>query len=355
MRYLLIVMIVGATAGAWAQLDDDQKAVGWVEEWHGEAKWRANHSSPAEPLRWPVDRYKKLHPQEAVFCMPGCTMQLQLYGITVPVTAASGWYPIPKLGPGSGDEDKDLRRGGRYALERKALDFYDRQLSPAAGAAASTGGGGGAEPPSAPTAAAPDSHLQSQTSASSASSVPALQILAPADQSTVSPQRLVIRFANSSTVRLLTISISIMRGRELWRESGPFKQEEQFAPGGARRALEAYRASGATDRLTLRIAGQGLQPASISFELLTVRDEISVKTELKECDGSLMGLMRQLCRASLFDQYKMLTEAADEMEVALGQAPQSRELLAATIQAESLAGNWRREGQLEDRLVRLPD
>jgi hypothetical protein len=345
MRYSLIVVLVGAAAGAWAQLDDDQKAVGWVEEWHGEAKWRANHSSPAEPLRWPVDRYKKLHPHEAVFCMPGCTMQLQLYGIPVAVTAASGWYPIPRAGPGSGDEDKDLRRGGRYALERKALDFYDRQSDAAPGSAASTGGGG-AEPAAA--GAAPDSHLQSQTSASS---VPALQILAPADQSTVSPQRLVIRFVNSSTVRLLIISISNMRGRELWRESGPFKQEEQFAPGGARRALEAYRASGATDRLTLRIAGQGLQPASISFELLTVRDEISLKTELKECDGSLIGLMRQLCRASSFDQYKMLTEAADEMEVALGQAPQSRELLEATIQAESLAGNWRREGQLEDRLI----
>ena len=91
----------------------------------------------------------------------------------------------------------------------------------------------------------------------------------------------------------------------------------------------------------------------VYFYLLSAPNEQALHRDLEMWNHHGNGLMRYVGRAYSFSRYKLYSEAAAEYEAALLLAPESQDLLEATINVYRSTGNLRRIHELQ-RLLPSP-
>jgi hypothetical protein len=175
-------------------------------------------------------------------------------------------------------------------------------------------------------------------------------LYAPANESSVVAEQFVVRWSRLKQSCLISFVIQDSNGREIWRQgevNGPLGLLRSTA---AVRSLLNYRENKGSGVLQLKLRDSCGNEDRVSFTLLSVVDENSLKQELMAWDSEKNQLMAHLGRASVFVAYEMFAQAADEYEAALELAPTSRALSTRTIAAQRRNGNRARAKELERRL-----
>jgi hypothetical protein len=177
-------------------------------------------------------------------------------------------------------------------------------------------------------------------------------LYSPANESSVVPGRFVLRWAQLAQSCVVSFVIQESGGRELWRQEGIDGASGLLTPDTARQALAGYREKKPSAVLQLKLTDTCGDEDQVTFTLVSAASEKSLDAELMAWAGSTDDLITHLSRASVFVDYEMFPEAADEYEAALRLAPDSHDLLKRTIDAERRIGNRARAKALEAHLSR---
>jgi hypothetical protein len=177
-----------------------------------------------------------------------------------------------------------------------------------------------------------------------------IQIFSPSNHSVTTPEFFVIRWIPSTAKCTLTLAIREPEGRLLWEGDNVDGGLGLWDSRDARQALIKYRADGEEAPLLLRLSDSCANQIDVTFSLLSVKSETSLRNELKGWDKNDVKLMVYLGRASVFESYRLFPQAAEEYEAALKLAPESHDLLMRTIWAHRNTGNYARELELKSRL-----
>jgi hypothetical protein len=173
---------------------------------------------------------------------------------------------------------------------------------------------------------------------------------APANEGSVAPAQFVVRWAPLKASCMVSFLILDASGRELWRLQGVNGTSGSLRPDTARQALISYSEQKSPGPLQLKLSDTCGDEDQVSFTLLSAANEKSLSLDLAVWERERDELLAHLGRASVFLDYDMFPEAADEYEAALSLAPESQSLLTRTIAAEGRIGNRARARALEARL-----
>jgi hypothetical protein len=102
--------------------------------------------------------------------------------------------------------------------------------------------------------------------------------------------------------------------------------------------------------LTLSLVDSKGNSEEVTFSVVSSEDERRLTGQLEKCNQQ-NGLMAYICRAYYFRLLRLYTEAAEEYDGALKQAPESIQLLRNAIMAQRWTGNLAREQELSRRLA----
>ncbi len=102
----------------------------------------------------------------------------------------------------------------------------------------------------------------------------------------------------------------------------------------------------------MRLRDTAGQEYSVSFTVLTPPNTKKLVQDLAKWD-SKDALVRHLGRGSVFSNYALYYEAAEESELALKESPKSALLLQLTANAERRTGNAARAAELERELSQV--
>jgi hypothetical protein len=250
-------------------------------------------------LKEKVDDARRLYIGDSVYCEKGAKLTLWVGGKPVQLDEYSGWYVI--------------RRPVSPEVQ-KALNAY--------------GGTGGRD--------------------RAGFTIPILY--SPANESSVVPGRFVLRWAPLGQSCVVSFVIRESGGRELWRQEGIDGASGLLSPDAARQALVRYREKNLSAVLQLKLTATCGDEDQVTFTLVSAASEKSLDAELMAWGGNTNDLITHLGRASVFVDYEMFPEAADEYEAALRLAPDSHDLLNRTIDAERRIGNRARAKALQAHL-----
>lgn len=276
-------------------------SAGIVEKIRGTVWWRRNKNAKAARLDPKIDIGRRLYPGEQLRCAPNSKIRLNFAGRIGKLRGPSTWIPIQKVN----------RSQSRL---QQALDEY-YQL------------GGLDRPAHSP-------------------------VFSPSDDCKKIPEKFVIRWNPDSVTSTVSFVIQEDSGNEnvIWRQDHVDGRSGLLAAGSLKQRLAEDRAKFGERRLKLKLINLQGREIAVSFSLLSVKSEQSLKRELAFWNGKPGRLMPHLGRASIFIRYRMDSEAAEEYEAALAAAPESRDLLIRTIQAQRKIGNFARAKELEQRL-----
>lgn len=274
-------------------------ATALVEEIRGTAFWRRNDGAKRERLDPKSDKARRLYPGEQVLCLRGSLLRLRIGGEprTAPVAR---WYTIPPLSSSRSDPIRIM------------LDHY-----------------GG---PSGIDRASP------------------IQVFSPPQYGAARLRPFVIRWMPTAAGCTFSLLIQDVVGNRIWRKHDVDGAAGSLSDPSAEQDLEEYRAKNGQAELTLTVSDSCDGSTQVSFSLLSVAKEQSLTEELAFWDKQTGTFVPHLGRASVYDRYRMFTQAAEEYEAALNVAPESRQLLLRTIAANRATGNLTRASELKKRL-----
>jgi hypothetical protein len=293
----VVMLVLPAIATA-----QQQGSAGLVEKVLGTAFLRHDAGAKQIKLDAKSDVGRRLFPGEAVRCVRGGTLRLQLGGKVKEIIGPSSWFTIPSSGSSESD-----------AVQR-ALDEYGR-----------LGGRerGDRRPP---------------------------LLFSPSDQSVALPKDFVIRWIPPKEKCAASLRIEETGGKAVWEQQNVDGAKGSLDSSSAKEALARYRGEAGLGPLFLKFADDCGDKDDLTFTLLSDEDERSLKQQLGQWDKEPGSLMPHLGRAWVFVHYGMFPEAAEEYEGALAIAPLSRELLIRTILAHRRTSNSAREQELTKRL-----
>ena len=177
-------------------------------------------------------------------------------------------------------------------------------------------------------------------------------LYAPANESSVVPDQFVLRWAPLKQSCVISLIVHDAKGQELWQQSKVDGAIGSLNSDALHQALIGYREKKPTAVLQLDLADTCGDEDRVTFSLLSLADEKSLKEELGGWAGEQDQLMVHLGRAAVFFEYQMFPETAEEYEAALALAPESQSLLKRTIDAERRIGNRARAKALASQLSR---
>ena len=303
MRTAALLLTMCASAVVILALPDRASAqeggAGIVEEVRGTAYWRQNAYARADKLDPKLDAGRRIYPGEQVRCARGSSLSL-LLGRRRKIIRQASWFTIPRS------------RSSQSNPIRRMLDEYGRP--------------GGVERGD------------------------QLKVFAPSDHSVAVPEQVVFRWTPSAAGCLLSLTIRDVGGGRVWRREDVDGASGYLNDAAAKQALINYRAKTGRGPLTLQVKDTCGSDVQVSFLLLSVRSERSLKGELAFWGEGVGTLVKHLGRASVFSRYGVFPQAAEEYEAALRMAPDSRHLLIRTIIAHRQTGNFLRANQLEKQL-----
>lgn len=149
----------------------------------------------------------------------------------------------------------------------------------------------------------------------------------------------------------VSLKLSGARGEELWRRDGVDGDAGSLASPELRRALARYRDESEDVELVLDWRDDSGMMQQLKFDLLSARREGELDAALASWGAEPDALVRHLGRASVYNSYRLLPQAAEEYEAALALAPEGRDLLRRTVTAQLSTGNVPRAEALERRLA----
>jgi hypothetical protein len=250
------------------------------------------------------DVARVLYVGDSVHCEKGATLSLSVAGRTTELDGTSGWFTIaiPRKAAATSD------------AHQKALDAYGRI--------------GGRE----------------------RGAVPKSIVYSPTDEAAVVPDLFMIRWIPTRRRCVASWVIQAQDGQQLWRQDKVDGTSGSLESTTAREALMKYRANAGARTLVLKLKDSCGNDDQITFGLLSVPGEKSLKEELAFWDHEPDKLIVHIGRATVFNSYSLLPQAADEYEAALALAPNSHDLLKRTSDANWATGNITRAKQLERRV-----
>jgi hypothetical protein len=262
------------------------------------------HDAQAKPVKLDphADLARRLYPGEQVRCEQGGFLRLRVGGKLRDINGPSGWFMIPRAGPGQSDP------------LQKVLDEYGRR--------------GGRD---------------------RGDKLPALIVFSPSDRSVVRPDLFVIRWTQTKECEL-SVTIQDADGNQIFHQERVSGAAGVLTSNTARQALRKYRRVSGVGPLALVLADSCGADAKLAFSLLTSTDEKVLSKEIARWQREPGKLTRHLGRAEVLARYGMFPEAATEYEAALAQAARSIELLTRTIVAQRQIGNMQRARELTRRL-----
>ena len=180
------------------------------------------------------------------------------------------------------------------------------------------------------------------------------RILWPSENSAVSPEHFVVRWAPVAQ----KIELSIMSDAKdvtLWKLPGVDGSAGSFKSDTISSALAGYKKKAANPALvlTLTLANSG-DWEEVHFSLIGGRQEQELNAQLDFWEKHTDGIALRLGRGYAYSRFKLFADAADEYESALNSAPASRYLLEDAIRANRLAGRPSRAKELQARLASQP-
>lgn len=308
---LIALLGFSLASGARAAAQTDQNIVAVIENIEGRAFWRKTMLGEVRLLHKEVDTRKILYPEEAVMCDPddpSCEIVLSIDKQKVVLTSKNKWYILPN--PPAGSPMKDYGHGG-----------YGRGGNIDRGVPSE-------EPP----------------------------IYSPSQGGAVWPEHFVVRWIPETDMGDVTIRIwpeTRAKNREIWYKSDVRGAVGYLDSEELRRALLNYREQGGSNLLELHFTdnSSGVH-YQVNFTLLSIDDDQDLQKELANW-ADHKDMIGYIGRANAFDKKLLYVEATEEYEEALKETPNSRDLLARTILANRMTGNYAREQQLNARLSAL--
>jgi len=248
-----------------------------------------------------TDIARRLFAGDSVHCQARANLSLLVGGRATELDDKSGWFVIPNTSSAQADS------------RQRAIDAYGRI-------------GGRKRGP------APLSSLYS-----------------PADDTAITPDLFVIRWTLVKGGCVASFALEEPNGNRLWMQTNVDATLGVLKSDSARQALINFRSKSRATLLLLKLVNSCGESAVISFDLLSVAEEQSLKAELNQWDSEADKLLTHLGRASAFSDRRMFFQAAEEYEAALATAPDSHDLIDSAIGAERKAGNLTRAKELEER------
>lgn len=296
---LTICICAGVVLFSPCETYAQEDGVGIVEEVRGTVFLRRNPHSKPRRLDPKLDTARLLYPSEQVRCARGSTLRL-LLGQKSRIISATDWFTIPRAVPSWLAPFKRVyadygRRGGR-----------DR----------------GGE----------------------------MQVFSPADHSVALVKPFIIRWVPSAADCDFTIMIKDVSDTKVWGKEGVDGAAGSLHDPSAERELIAYRAERGQGPLTLVVNDSCGTMTRLSFSLLSAENEQSLKEDLSFWDKQTGTLVPHIGHASVYNHYRMYSQAAEEYEAARKKAPSSVDLLLRTISAHRATGNFTRVWELKKRL-----
>lgn len=272
-----------------------------VEEIQGATFWRKNaNARKVKKLDPESDAARPLYAGEQVLCRRGSILRLRLGEGEPTQIPARGWFTIKQSSSSRPDPFKIMLKHYAYPTGR------DR-----------TG---------------------------------AIQVFSPADHSVTVPQPFIIQWTPSAAGCVFSLTIQDAVHRTVWQNHEVDGALGSLQDTSAEQSLIEYRTRGGQGPLTLIVNDSCGSTTQLNFSLLNIREELSLKNDLDIWNKQTGTFTTHLGRASVYDNYRMLSQAAEEYEAALKQAPRSHHLLIRTIAAQRATGNFIRAGELKKRL-----
>jgi len=259
------------------------------------------HEGKQIRLKPETDMARRLYAGDSVYCTKGAKLSLRIGGKETKLDENSKWFQIPTQMSPDSETQRALNAYGRIGGRKR--------------------GGRGKS-----------------------------TLFSPADESAVSPELFTIRWAPPA--RKNCVAAIDMQGRDgkvLWQEKNIDVATGKFDSEKARQALATYRTANMNGSIRLNLTDSCGNASHSDFKVLSIDDENSLKEELRFWDCEPESWMKHLGRASVFSQYQMYSEVADEYEQALALLPSSRDLLSRTAEAQHAIGNLSRAKELARR------
>jgi hypothetical protein len=175
-------------------------------------------------------------------------------------------------------------------------------------------------------------------------------IYSPADKGAAIPGKLVVRWRTRPALGKMSITLRGADGAEIARVDEVEGASGLLDSDALRKALVTYRdASGSSHEVQLVLKPENGPESVIGFSVLSSAQECELEAALKAIDSS-HGLFGYVQRASILESAKLYDWEAAEYDAALKDAPMSRDMLRAALDANSRIGNSRRAKELRDKL-----
>lgn len=279
------------------QAVSQRRAVGVIYAIRGPAYLRQSADGRPIQLDPRTDRFRGLREGESVRCGQGGFLELVISGKTIKIKESKDWIPIRAVPSASPEVVKAIDSYGH-------VGGRDRMIASA--------------------------------------------IFSPTPGNAVRAKWLEFRWRPAPTLGPVTLVIEDAAGHQVWRQQGIDGASGHFTSEAARKALANYR--NAKQELSLTMLDTGKNETRLYFNLLSSQDEEALDRDLRTWKKDGKRLIDYIGRAYVLDHYRLCAEVAQEYESALTLAPESHDLILATIQAQSCTGNLARMNELKRRL-----
>jgi hypothetical protein len=180
-------------------------------------------------------------------------------------------------------------------------------------------------------------------------------IYAPPNEGAVLPAHFVVRWRTRPPLTTFTAVLQDGRGTELASVPGVDGKLGILDSEPFRNALMKYRTTTDNEHAAKLIFHFDSGPGqSVSFTVLTEHQEQDLEKMLGEATVP-SGLFGYIRRAAIFESFRLFDSVAAEYDAALKEAPESRDLLRAALNAYSRIGDLHRARELSDRLQQVDD
>jgi hypothetical protein len=178
-------------------------------------------------------------------------------------------------------------------------------------------------------------------------------IFEPAPDAAILPETMVVHWRTRPPLETFTAVLQDASGKSLQQVPGVDGSAGVLDSSALRDALLKLRAGAdgpVRAKLVLQVSS-GTEYTS-NFSVLSQREERELKAKLEQASAP-GGLLAHVQRAGVFESYSLYGDVAAEYGRALDEAPRSRDLLRAAMDAYSRIGDLRHAREFRDRLDKV--
>jgi hypothetical protein len=175
-------------------------------------------------------------------------------------------------------------------------------------------------------------------------------IFEPAPDAAILPETMVVHWRTRPPLEAFTAVLQDASGKSLQQVPGVDGSAGVLDSSALRDALLKLRA-GADGPVRAKLVFQVSSGAeyTANFSVLSEREEQELKAKLEQASAP-GGLLAHVQRAGVFESYSLYGDVAAEYGRALDEAPRSRDLLRAAMDASARTGDLRHAREFRDRL-----